>query len=182
MREASRVFVDACIHSAIRCIDATWKLTHFSNLPKKLYLINNTTLVSALVLGLASFTEMFEHYPLSTSINKAQAYLSHAPPNDKQAQLYLEIITSMKSAIDDFHASVAEQSLRQRSAQVDQLFGNVVEKGKASCLQAGCTGFEYLAMSPSVVAHHPLEFPESPTFAAMWDSLRSGAVLPWSPE
>lgn len=181
-REESQVFLDACIHSAIRCIDATWKLTHFVDLPKKLYLINNTTLVSALVLGLASFTDAFRQYPLSSSINKAQAYLSRSPANDRQAQLYLKIVTSMISAIEAFHSSLAEQSLRQRSAQVDQLFGNVVERGKASCLQAGCAGFEYLSMTPALSEHEPPVFLESPTFSAMWDSLRSGAILPWAAE
>lgn len=180
LTKESEIFVDACIHSAIRCIDATAKLLHFSNLPKKLYLINNTTLVSALVLGLVSFTDAFKQYPLASSIAKAQMYLSRMSGDDKQAQLYHDIIVSMKSAIETFQNSLAAHSMQQRSAQVDQLFGNVVDRGKASCLQAGCSGFEYLSMTPAFDESNSLAFPASPTFSSMWELLRTGDTLPLS--
>lgn len=120
-------FIDACINSAFRCLDVTIKLTQYQSLPKRLFLANNTTLASALVLGLAFFGDYDQHFPLESGLHKALIFLRHMEV-DVQAQHYATIVSDLLDAGKCYVEKRSKEKLESRSVEVEMIFGSVHEK------------------------------------------------------
>lgn len=120
--------IDACINSAFRCLDATLGLLGYETLPKKLFLVNNTTLVCALVLAVASFGDFHQYFPLDDGLAKAERFLHHVAAGDGQAAHYAKIVTAVRGAASDYVHKRAREKLEQRSLHVEEVFGSVHEK------------------------------------------------------
>lgn len=122
---SSSMFIDACIDSAFRCLDATIILVKQMPLGKKLFLVVNTTLVSALVLGLATFGDYDKALPLDAGLEKAENFLRHMASHDPQAAQYLDYVQRVRTAAQNHCKRRAAAEMKKRSAHVAELFGTV---------------------------------------------------------
>lgn len=130
------LFVDACIDSAFRCLEANMVLLKYPNLPHKLFLVVNTTLVSALVLVLAIFGDYDRTVPIEQGLEYAEIFLKHLSGRDLQAAQYLKFVQAQRHAASRYCKKRAAAEMDRRAAQVHAMFGAVRPVGTMSDIQA----------------------------------------------
>jgi hypothetical protein len=94
----ARVYADACVLSAICCIDLLRGLLAADHLPKRLPFIVNSIFLSALVLGVALFGDLDNVYPIANYLQLAQKLLQLFSKHDTMADKYLTVIRNLHEA------------------------------------------------------------------------------------
>jgi hypothetical protein len=94
------VYADACVLSAIRCMDLLRGLLAADHLPKRLPFIVNAIFLSALVLGVALFGDLDNVYPITNYLQLAQDLLQLFSKHDTMADKYLTVIRNLHAACD----------------------------------------------------------------------------------
>lgn len=140
-------FIDACIDSAFRCLDATTVLLGYSDLPPFLFLVVNTTLVSALVLVLAHLEDYDRSFPLQDGLEKAERFLQRQAGKDPQAAQYLQYSHTLRAAAQEYCSRRSAAEMKRRSAQVCAIFGAVERDVANSATHVSDAGAMSLDMS-----------------------------------
>ncbi|KAF7116267.1 hypothetical protein CNMCM5793_004343 [Aspergillus hiratsukae] len=124
---ASRIalFSDACVYSALRCLNIVDDLSQFEALPRRLPFLINSVFNSAVVLGAAFFAEYDNLLPLEEGLEKSEKFLGHFVPHDPHACRFYQIIKYLRGAVAEYVRRRNRQWMERRSKQVDQLFGQV---------------------------------------------------------
>lgn len=130
--ELSSTFIDACIDSALRCLDATAILVDQPSLCRRPFLVVNTTLVCALTLGLAVFGDYDKHFSLDEGMGKAVRFLEHVSKFDSLADQYLGYVRRIRNDARQYIRDRAAAEWERRSAQVNQIFGSVLQQSEKS--------------------------------------------------
>ncbi|RHZ72625.1 hypothetical protein CDV55_107504 [Aspergillus turcosus] len=124
---ASRIalFSDACVYSALRCLNIVDDLSRFEALPRRLPFLINSVFNSAVVLGAAFFAEYDNLLPLEEGLEKSEKFLGLFVPHDPHACRFYQIIKYLRGAVAEYVRRRNRQWMERRSKQVDQLFGQV---------------------------------------------------------
>ncbi|GIJ90736.1 hypothetical protein Asppvi_009698 [Aspergillus pseudoviridinutans] len=124
---ASRIalFSDACVYSALRCLNIVDDLSRFEALPRRLPFLINSVFNSAVVLGAAFFAEYDNLLPLEEGLDKSEKFLGLFVPHDPHACRFYQIIKYLRGAVAEYVRRRNRQWMERRSKQVDQLFGQV---------------------------------------------------------
>ncbi|KAH1268481.1 hypothetical protein KXW98_005241 [Aspergillus fumigatus] len=124
---ASRIalFSDACVYSALRCLNIVDDLSRFEALPRRLPFLINSVFNSAVVLGAAFFAEYDNLLPLEEGMDKSEKFLGLFVPHDPHACRFYQIIKYLRGAVAEYVRRRNRQWMERRSKQVDQLFGQV---------------------------------------------------------
>ncbi|KAH2971892.1 hypothetical protein KXW43_007501 [Aspergillus fumigatus] len=124
---ASRIalFSDACVYSALRCLNIVDDLSRFEALPRRLPFLINSVFNSAVVLGAAFFAEYDNLLPLEEGMDKSEKFLGLFVPHDPHACRFYQIIKYLRDAVAEYVRRRNRQWMERRSKQVDQLFGQV---------------------------------------------------------
>ncbi|EAW15134.1 putative C6 transcription factor [Aspergillus clavatus NRRL 1] len=119
------LFADACVYSALRCLNIVDDLSRFEDLPRKLPFLINSVFNSSVVLGAAFFAEYDNLLPLEEGMDKAEKFLGLFVPHDPHACRFYQIIKYLRGAVAEYVRRRNRQWMERRSRQVDQLFGQV---------------------------------------------------------
>ncbi|KAF4236675.1 hypothetical protein CNMCM6457_002045 [Aspergillus fumigatiaffinis] len=124
---ASRIalFSDACVYSALRCLNIVDDLSRFGALPRRLPFLINSVFNSAVVLGAAFFAEYDNLLPLEEGMDKSEKFLALFVPHDPHACRFYQIVKYLRGAVAEYVRRRNRQWMERRSKQVDQLFGQV---------------------------------------------------------
>ncbi|RHZ52000.1 putative C6 transcription factor [Aspergillus thermomutatus] len=124
---ASRIalFSDACVYSALRCLNIVDGLSRFEALPRRLPFLINSVFNSAVVLGAAFFADYDNLLPLEEGMDKSEKFLGLFVPHDPHACRFYQIIKYLRGAVAEYVRRRNRQWMERRSKQVDQLFGQV---------------------------------------------------------
>ncbi|KAF4227641.1 hypothetical protein CNMCM6805_002778 [Aspergillus fumigatiaffinis] len=121
------VYADACILSAIRCIDLLRGLLAADHLPKRLPFIVNAIFLSALVLGVALFGDLDNVYPIANYLQLAQTLLQLFSKHDTMADKYLTVILNLHAACDVYLQKRVSYRLESFAYRLES-FGPVVKE------------------------------------------------------
>ena len=119
---------EACIDAALRNIEIATDLIHTPGVPKRLFMITNSTFVSAMVIGFAIFGDFDKHFPLMSSIEQGIAILAIMAADDPSARRYEQITTYLKEAAQE-HIRRRESKERQRRRHdINNIFGDPIKE------------------------------------------------------
>ena len=119
---------EACIDAALRNIEIATDLIHTPGVPKRLFMVTNSTFVSAMVIGFAIFGDFDKHFPLLSSIEQAIAILAIMAKDDPSGRRYEQITTYLKEAAQE-HIRRREQKEAQRRRQdINNIFGDPIKE------------------------------------------------------
>ncbi|KAL2824484.1 fungal-specific transcription factor domain-containing protein [Aspergillus cavernicola] len=118
------LFADACVYSALRCLDIVDCLSQYEALPRRLPFMINSVFNSAVVLGAAFFADYDNLLPLEEGLSKAEKFLGLFTL-DPHSCRFFQIIKYLRAAVTEYVRRRNRQWMERRSRQVDQLFGQV---------------------------------------------------------
>lgn len=120
--ERDRLHADACIISALRCMDLLQGLLAADHLPKQLPFIVNSIFLSALVLGVALFGDFDYVYPIGNYLQLAQKLLQLFNKHDAMADKYLTILRNLSAACDEYVQKRRNIRLKSLDPVIKELF------------------------------------------------------------
>ena len=174
-------FSEACVTSAIKGIDAVHQLIQHHTPPRRLPLIINSMLMSALCLGLASFGS-HDHRSslLEDGLKQAVAVLAYFQHSNPQAARYVQIISQLIQATAAHEGQRKQIALRTSSHRFNNLFGGI----SASSDIQNSTDSRTDSLPQSLAASGQLIIPETIAGGRAW-SENANFSLPlfdWSSE
>ncbi|KAE8356945.1 hypothetical protein BDV28DRAFT_125952 [Aspergillus coremiiformis] len=141
------LFADACVYSALRCLNVVADLSQYTSLPRRLPFLVNSVFNSAVVLGAAFFADYDNLLPLEEGMDKAEKFLQLFVPHDPHACRYFHVIKYLRGAVTEYVGRRNRQWIEHRSKQVDQLFGEVGAANETSTTRSDSYG-------PGISTHH----------------------------
>jgi len=119
---------EACIDAALRSIEIATDLVHTPGVPRRLFVITNSTFVSAMVIGFAIFGDFDKSFPLLSSIAQAERILEIMAKCDPSARRYVQITTSLHLAADEHIKRREAKQLLKRRQDINNIFGDPINK------------------------------------------------------
>lgn len=119
------ILATACVDSAIRTSNLLASFISNPHIPKSLPLIANSAFLSALVLGLAVFSDMDQTLPLRRSLENARMVLAKFTPHDTTTKNHLAIVDSFKAACDRYVEIRAQRNMDCQSRLIGGIFGSL---------------------------------------------------------
>ncbi|RMZ83974.1 hypothetical protein DV737_g1287, partial [Chaetothyriales sp. CBS 132003] len=116
--------IGACIDAALRSVEIATDLIHTPGVPKRLFMVSNSTLVSAMVIGFAIFGGFDRTFPLLSSIDQAIAILSILAQDDPSARRYEQISTYLRQAAAEHIRIRDENEAERRTQDISNIFGD----------------------------------------------------------
>jgi hypothetical protein len=183
------LFADACVYSALRGLDVVDDLSHCTSLPRRLPFLINSVFNCVIVLGAAFFADYDNLLPLEEGINKAERFLELFVPHDPHACRFFQITKYFRAAIAEYVSRRNRQWMKQRSKQVDQLFGQVGgSEDPSSTRPINAQSSASVAVSSPTSPHiisggntssympsQPTPQPQSSTDNDVWEALCNGS-------
>lgn len=123
---SEKVLVHACVDSAIRTIDLLRILLDYDEIPKRLPFVVNSTLVSALVLGLAHFGNMNKTFHVDASLDLAYRLLARFP-HDAIAKRNTAIVGHLLQACKIVNEKRSNLDSGRDALLVGKMFGSIHE-------------------------------------------------------
>ncbi|RMZ90826.1 hypothetical protein DV736_g1921, partial [Chaetothyriales sp. CBS 134916] len=123
-RNVTTTLSEACIDAALRSVEIATDLIHAPGVPKRLFMVSNSTFVSAMVIGFAIFGEFDRTFPLLSSIDQAIAILSILAQDDPSARRYEQISTYLRQAAAEHIRRRDEHEVERRTQDINSIFGN----------------------------------------------------------
>ncbi len=118
---------EACIDAALRSIEIATDIVHTPGIPKRLFMITNSTFISAMVIGFAIFGDFDKSFPLLSSITQAEAILTIMAKDDVSARRHYEITSYLRLAALE-HINRRDQFQMQRRRQdIHNIFGDPIK-------------------------------------------------------
>ena len=119
---------EACIDAALRNIEIATDLIHTPGVPKRLFMVTNSTFVSAMVIGFAIFGDFDKHFPLMSSIEQAIAILATMAKDDPSGRRYEQITTYLKEAAQEHIRRREQKEIQRRRQDIDNIFGDPIKE------------------------------------------------------
>ncbi|RMD43285.1 hypothetical protein DV735_g1824, partial [Chaetothyriales sp. CBS 134920] len=137
-RNVTTTLSEACIDAALRSVEIATDLIHTPGVPKRLFMVSNSTFVSAMVIGFAIFGDFDRAFPLLSSIDQAIAILSILAQDDPSARRYEQISTYLRQAAAEHIRRRDENEVGRRTQDISNIFGNPTQEveGERSVAQA----------------------------------------------
>lgn len=119
-------YADACVTSAMKGIDVAYDDILHHRAPRRQPLVSNSVFISALCLGLAYLGDYDQQrWPLSPSLERGIAILSHFGQISPQSACYADICRSLKEAATTYVLKRDHSLFHLRSESVRSVFGDV---------------------------------------------------------
>ncbi|RMZ79710.1 hypothetical protein DV738_g3146, partial [Chaetothyriales sp. CBS 135597] len=120
----------ACIDAALRSVEIATDLIHTPGVPKRLFMVSNSTFVSAMVIGFAIFGDFDRAFPLLSSIDQAIAILSILAQDDPSARRYEQISTHLRQAAAEHIRRRDENEVSRRPQDINNIFANSTQEAE----------------------------------------------------
>lgn len=121
----SQVLVFACVESAFHTVDLSQVLLTTELTPKRLPFVVNSVFLSGLVLGVATFGDLYTSFPLERSLRMAQRILKHFSPHDAIAKRHSTILEHLQEACETYLETRTRRNMKRQGLLVGRLFGSV---------------------------------------------------------
>ena len=119
---------EACIDAALRNIEIATDLIHTPGVPKRLFMVTNSTFVSAMVIGFAIFGDFDKHFPLMSSIEQAIAILATMAKDDPSGRRYEQITSYLKEAAQEHIRRREQKEIQRRRQDINNIFGDPIKE------------------------------------------------------
>lgn len=119
---------EACIDAALRNIEIATDLIHTLGVPKRLFMVTNSTFVSAMVIGFAIFGDFDKHFPLMSSIEQAIAILATMAKDDPSGRRYEQITSYLKEAAQEHIRRREQKEIQRRRQDINNIFGDPIKE------------------------------------------------------
>ena len=119
---------EACIDAALRNIEIATDLIHTPGVPKRLFMVTNSTFVSAMVIGFAIFGDFDKHFPLMSSIEQAIAILATMAKDDPSGRRYEQITSYLMEAAQEHVRRREQKEMQRRRQDIDNIFGDPIKE------------------------------------------------------
>lgn len=131
---------EACIDAALRSIEIATDLIHTPGVPKRLFMITNSTFISAMVIGFAIFGDFDKTFPLLSSISQAEAILTIMAKDDLSARRHYEITSYLRLAALEHIRRRDQMQMQKRRQDIHNIFGDPVNKTNGAKASKPTTG------------------------------------------
>jgi hypothetical protein len=131
---------EACIDAALRSVEIATDLTHTPAVPKRLFMVTNSTFVSAMVIGFAIFGDFDKHFPLLSSIEQAIAILAIMAKDDPSARRYEQITTYLREAAQEHIRRRDQKEMQRRRQDINNIFGDPIKESGSDAARATDNG------------------------------------------
>jgi hypothetical protein len=119
-------YADACVDSAIKGVNVAEKVVFDASMPKRHPFIVNSVFISALCLGLSSFSDYDRRgWPLIPTIDSAIAILEHLGHFNPLSSRYGQICRLLRQAAYQYMRSRDGHHSESSSQAVQKIFGSV---------------------------------------------------------
>ncbi|KIX92967.1 uncharacterized protein Z520_11240 [Fonsecaea multimorphosa CBS 102226] len=119
---------EACIDAALRSIEIANDIVHTPDVPKRLFMITNSTFISAMVIGFAIFGDFDKSFPLLSSIAQAEAILAIMAKDDMSARRHYEITSYLRLAAIEHIRRRDQMQMQKRRQDIHNIFGDPINK------------------------------------------------------
>ena len=119
---------EACIDAALRSIEIATDVIHNPAVPKRLFMITNSTFISAMVIGFAIFGDFDKSFPLLSSISQAEAILTIMAKDDLSARRHFEITSYLRLAALEHIRRRDQIQMQKRRQDIHNIFGDPINK------------------------------------------------------
>jgi hypothetical protein len=119
------VLADACVISAIRCIDLLHELMSAAQLPRRLPFVVNHVFISALVLGVSILRDIDLILPVQEYLRVAQELLSRFHLHDTVASKYYIVIRQLGDACYAYTKQRSQRKVDQQNRLFTEVFGGL---------------------------------------------------------
>ena len=124
MSASDQVLVDACVDSAVRTLDLLEGLLS-ETVPKRMPFVVNCIFISSLVLGLASFYDLEDAFPLEKGLTLSYKLLRKLGAHDVISRRNASIVETLQGACELYRQQRAQRRMESRRILVSGLFGSV---------------------------------------------------------
>ena len=169
---------EACIDAALRGIELATDIIYSPGIPKRMFLVINSTFVSALVLGFAIFGDFDKAFPLLSSLDQARAVLAVQAKDDPAARRYMQITQYLHQAATEHIRRRDRKEAQRRRQDIHSIFGDLLHKDSISETNSTQNGGDKVLPIPFVqpagmsFSHDIQDFP----WQQHIDMLESGAA------
>ena len=126
----TRTLSEACIDAALRGVEIATDLIHTPGVPKRLFMVTNSTFISAMVIGFAIFGDFDKLFPLLSSVDQAIAILTIMAKDDPSARRYEQISTYLREAATEHIRRREQKELQKRRQDINNIFGDPVKEAE----------------------------------------------------
>ncbi|CEI66256.1 hypothetical protein FVEN_g4351 [Fusarium venenatum] len=120
--------VYASVDSALRSIGLLEALLPRTDLPKQLPFVVHSTITAALTLGLATFADLDQVFPLRGNLKTADKLLKKFELHDDIARYYRQVLEQLQSVCNEYIEQRNSRIVKQKSHLVTDLFGCLNEE------------------------------------------------------
>jgi hypothetical protein len=131
---------EACIDAALRSIEIATDVVHTPGVPKRLFMITNSTFISAMVIGFAIFGDFDKSFPLLSSIAQAEAILNIMAKDDMSARRQYEITSYLRLAALEHIRRRDQIQMQKRRQDIHNIFGDPINKSNGGTSTKTTTG------------------------------------------
>ncbi|CAF3645633.1 unnamed protein product [Fusarium graminearum] len=127
-KDPDQVLALSCVDSAVRTVDLLQVMGGDRQIPKRLPFVVNSLFVSALVLGMAYFSDLDYVFPLDKSLIAVQSLLARFSKHDLVVNKTLQTVNSLQIACNMYVDKRARRKMERQSLLVRNLFGTVHDR------------------------------------------------------
>lgn len=124
----TKTLSEACIDAALRGVEIATDLIHTPGVPRRLFVVTNSTFISAMVIGFAIFGDFDKSFPLLSSIDQAIAILARMAKDDPSARRYEQISTHLREAATEHIRRREQKELLRRRQDINNIFGDPIKE------------------------------------------------------
>lgn len=140
---------EACIDAALRSIEIATDLVHTPGVPKRLFMITNSTFISAMVIGFAIFGDFDKSFPLLSSISQAETILTIMAKDDLSARRHYEITSYLRLAAIEHIRRRDQIQMQRRRQDIHNIFGDPINKTNGGRSTGPTTGTQTPSQTPA---------------------------------
>ncbi|KIW17911.1 hypothetical protein PV08_05106 [Exophiala spinifera] len=148
--QSSQMLGLACVQSAIDSIELFRSLLVADQAPKHLPLVTNSIFYAVLVLGMATFSDLYATLPIDEHLGTACKLLSVFDKHDWLSRQYLGISEDLSAACKTYTEKKLQNELNTRRALVSEIFGAVGSNQDVGLGQANLEPGMFEKKCPSV--------------------------------
>lgn len=120
----NKLLTHACVDSATRTIDLLKELFELPDVPRRLPLMVNNIYVSALILGIAHFADLYKVFPLRPSFATARKLLALFP-DEVVARRYTNVLEYLDNACQTYLKLRAKENMDRNAELLGGIFGQI---------------------------------------------------------
>ncbi|GKU09923.1 c6 transcription factor [Fusarium langsethiae] len=168
--DSDTALVYASVESALRRIGLLEGLLPRTDLPKRLPFAVHSTINAALTLGLATFADRDQVFPLRANLKTADKLLQKFQLHDGIARYYRQVVEQLQSVCGEYIDQRNSRMVEQKSRLVSDIFGCLNEETPMSNTKVGREN-EWLAGDTDELLF------QSPDYSSSTSCLTEGSSL-----